>query len=243
MNAPMNLPQRAALYAPQASDDALAACSRYADHAGLRVVTIVDEDVPGPTPLAGQRLDRLLDRLAAGEFEVVVAHAGEGRLVTLAARTDEGAKPQPDPVRCAVYVRCASSSQATPYPLADQLDACEAHAARQGWETIAVYKDHAVSGLKTSRPSLDALMAQARQGAFEVLLVESLDRLSRDAPHLHTLLTELERLGVAVYTLVGGAVIDLDMAIRSVVTKSLRKERSLRARDGHAEAKRLKVKA
>ena len=111
MSAPMNAPERAALYAPQASADALAACARYADHAGLRIVTIVDEDLPGPTPLAGQALDRLLGRLADGEFEVVVAHAGEGRLVTLAAGVDADARP--DPLRCALYVRCASPSDAS----------------------------------------------------------------------------------------------------------------------------------
>ena len=175
--------------------------SRFADNADLRVVTIVDEDVPGLTPLAGQGLNRLVDRLAAGEFELIVAHTGEGRLVTLQAGIDVDA--QPDPVRCAVYVRCASPSQATPYPLADQWDACEAYAARQGWTTIAVHKDHAVSGLKTSRLSLDSLMAQARQGAFEVLLVEDLARLSRDPLHLHALLTELKGLGVAVHTIAG----------------------------------------
>lgn len=193
-------PDRAALYATQASAETLAACARHADQIGLRVVTIVDEDAPGATPLAGQGLNRLIGRLAAGEFELIVAHTGEGRLVTLQAG-NVGA--QPDLVRCAVYVRCASPSQATPYPLADQWDACEAYAARQGWTTIAVHKDHAVSGRKTSRLSLNSLMAQARQGAFEVLLVESLDRLSRDALHLHALLTELKGLGVAVHTVAG----------------------------------------
>ena len=212
MNALNAVPERAALYSPQASAEALAACARYADRADLRVVTIVDEDVPGPTPLAGQSLDRLLDRLAAGEFEVVVAHAGEGRLVTLAAGIDADA--QPDPLRCALYVRCASPYKAAPHPLAHQCDACEAHAARQGWETIAVYKDHAVSGLKTSRPSLDALMAQARHGAFEVLLVEDLSRLSRNAAHLHALLVELKGLGVAVNTLAGP--VDLGFIIPEV---------------------------
>ncbi|MGA0544386.1 recombinase family protein [Brevundimonas sp. VNH65] len=201
MSAPMNAPERAALYAPQGSADALAACARYADHAGLRIVTIVDEDLPGPTPLAGQALDRLLGRLADGEFEVVVAHAGEGRLVTLAAGVDADARP--DPLRCALYVRCASPSEAAPHPLADQCDACEAYAVRQGWKTIAVYKDHAVSGLKTSRPSLDALLAQARRGAFDVLLVEDLSRLSRNVTHLYALLTELKGLGVAVHTVAG----------------------------------------
>ncbi|MNU80286.1 hypothetical protein D3C71_699140 [compost metagenome] len=116
---------------------------------------------------------------------------------------DGDAQPQPNLVRCAIYVRCASSSQHTPYPLADQWGACETYAARQGWQTVVVYKDPAISGLKTSRFSLDALMAQARQGAFEMVLVENVARLSRHALHLQSLLMELKRLGVGVHTVAG----------------------------------------
>lgn len=208
MSAPMKGHDRAALYAPEASAGALAACARYADQTGLRVVTIVDEDIPGSTPLAGKGLNRLLDRLAAGEFDFIVAHTGEGRLVTLQAGIDEEAQPQPDPVRCVIYMRSASASQTTPYPLADQWDACEAYAAAQGWETIGIYEDHAASGLKTSRLSLGSLMAQARQGVFEVLLIEDLSRLSRNAAILHALLAELKGLGVAVHTIAGPVIPD-----------------------------------
>lgn len=199
----MTTPNRAALYTPKASAEILTACTRYADHASLRVVTIIDEDVLGPTPLAGQNLDRLLGRLAAGEFEVVVAHAGEGRLITLSSGTNEGLQPNADLLRCAIYVRCASFSQVRPDPPSNQSSACEAYAARKGWETIATYSDIAASGLKASRLGLEALMTQARQGSFEALLVESLDRLSRDPTHLLSLLMELKSLGVSVHTING----------------------------------------
>lgn len=115
-----------------------------------------------------------------------------------------GAQSQSGSVRCAIYVRCASSAQHARDPLADQWGACEAYAALQGWETIVVYKDQAVSGLNASRPSLDALMVQAaRQGAFEMLLLEDTTRLSRNALHLQSLLMELKRLGVGVHTVAG----------------------------------------
>lgn len=230
----MTAPARAALYTAEGSP--LLACARHAERAGLRVVTMIDEDHPG-VGLGGAGLDALVDRLGDGEFEVIVADAGDGRVVTIAGVPAEKGTD----VRCAIYVRCASASQATPYPLADQWDACEAYAAERGWETVTVYKDNAVSGMTGSRPSLDAMMREVGRGAFDVVLVEDVSRLSRDALQVYRLLAELKTLGVAVHSVVGGVLTDLEVAIRSVVTESLRKERSLRARYGHAEAKRRKV--
>ena len=245
----MTAPARAALY--MAGGSTLTTCARHAERAGLRVVTMINEDRPG-VGLAGARLNGLVDRLGDREFEVIVADAGAGRVVTIAAvPQDDGPQddvpaaapvPAPSPAhRCAIYLRCASASRATPYPLADQWNACEAYAAERGWETVTVYKDNAVSGMTGSRPSLDAMIAEAGRGAFDVVLVEDVSRLSRDASQVLRLLAELKTLGVAVHTVVGGVVTDLDVAFRSVMTESLRQERSLRARYGHAEAKRRKV--
>lgn len=198
----MTAPARAALYTAEGST--LIACARHAERAGLRVVTMVDEDQPG-VGLAGAGLDALVDRLGDGEFEVIVADAGDGRVVTIAGVPAE-VTPTVTDVRCVIYVRCATPSQATPYPLADQWDACETYAVQQGWDTISVYKDNAVSELKGSRHSLDAQMREAERGAFDNVLVEDVSRLSRDALQVHRLLAELKALGVAVHTLHDGLV-------------------------------------
>ena len=214
---------RAALYAAEGST--LVDCARYAERSGLRVVTMI-EKAEVSSGLAGARLDGLVGRLDDGEFEVIIADAGDGRVVTIAGVSldvDQSAavsgraeiddtevdvelapiRPVGVPSRCAIYVRCASPSQATPHPLADQWDACEAYAAEQGWETVAVYKDNATSGNKWSRPSFNSMMSEAARGAFDVVLVRDLDRLSRNASHLHRLLAELKALGVAVHTVTG----------------------------------------
>lgn len=193
---------RAALYAPDASADDLAACARYAHSIGLRIVTIIDEELAGETPLGGKGLNQLTERLAAGEFELIVAHTGNGRLVTLQAAVGEIAD-HPVPLRCAIYTRCANVSPATPLPMADQRDACEIYAARQGWNAIATYTDRGMGGRRVSRDGLDAMMAQARQGGFDLLVIKDLDRLSRDPLHLQFLLTELNSAGVLVHTMTG----------------------------------------
>lgn len=225
----MTAPARAALYTAEGST--LLTCARHAERAGLRVVTMIDEDHPG-VGLGGAGLDALVDRLGDGEFEVIVADAGDGRVVTIAGAPAEKGTD----VRCAIYVRCASATQATPYPLADQWDACEAYAAERGWETVTVYKDNAVSGMTGSRPSLDAMMREVEFGAFDVVLVEDVSRLSRDALRVHRLLAELKSLGVAVHTVVGGVVTDLEVAIRSVVTELSRDAAAAKVRRGRRQA-------
>ncbi len=82
----MSVGARAALYTAEGS--VLATCARQAERAGFRIVTMVDEDVPG-IGLAGTRLNALVDRLGGGEFEVIVADAGAGRVVAISAVSTE----------------------------------------------------------------------------------------------------------------------------------------------------------
>ena len=53
------------------------------------------------------------------------------------------------------------------------------------------------SGAKTSRPQLDALMAEIRAGKVARLVVYKLDRLGRSLTHLALIFDELQRLGVS----------------------------------------------
>lgn len=58
------------------------------------------------------------------------------------------------------------------------------------------YTDHGVSGARARRPGLDQLMADARRGRFDVLLVWSCDRLARSTKHFLDVLDELTRLNI-----------------------------------------------
>lgn len=72
---------RVALYA--AGGSTLVNCARYAERSGLRVVTMIEKPEVS-SGLGGARLDALVGRLDHGEFEVIVADAGDGRVVTIA---------------------------------------------------------------------------------------------------------------------------------------------------------------
>jgi DNA invertase Pin-like site-specific DNA recombinase len=59
-------------------------------------------------------------------------------------------------------------------------------------------------GIRTDRPALDKLLADAKRRRFDVLVCWRLDRLGRNLKHLITLLDELQAVGVAFVSLAEG---------------------------------------
>ena len=67
--------------------------------------------------------------------------------------------------------------------------------AQRGWQLHQVYSDRA-SGAKERRPGLEALMADARRGAFDMVLVWRFDRFARSVKQLVLALEEFRSLGI-----------------------------------------------
>src|SRR5262252_2722791 len=105
-------------------------------------------------------------------------------------------------VRCVCYVRVSTASksrQGDTFGFDQNPDVQEqplrALIAQRGWELWHVYSDRA-SGAKESRPGLDALMADARRGAFKVVVVWRFDRFARSVKQLVLALEEFRSLGI-----------------------------------------------
>jgi len=79
--------------------------------------------------------------------------------------------------RAAIYARFSTDKQ-NERSAEDQAALCRAHAAAQGWQVVEAFADLAISGATRNRPGLNALLDQA--AGFDVVLAESIDRLSRD---------------------------------------------------------------
>jgi DNA invertase Pin-like site-specific DNA recombinase len=93
--------------------------------------------------------------------------------------------------RAVFYLRVSTLDQ---HP-ETQLHDLEQLAGQRGLEVVGAYEDK-ISGTRASRPGLDRLMADARQGKFEVLLVWACDRLARSVTHFLQVLDELGHLQI-----------------------------------------------
>jgi len=83
-------------------------------------------------------------------------------------------------VRAALYARCSTEEQTEGYSLDAQRRAFEEYCRRQGWKIVAQYvEEHGASGRSADRPNFRAMMAGAKAGLFDVLVVHKLDRFSR----------------------------------------------------------------
>ena len=103
-------------------------------------------------------------------------------------------------VKVAIYARYSSDNQRDA-SIADQLRVCREFAARQGWTVVQEFTDHAISGATLLRSGFQALMRDALNGRFDVVLAEALDRFSRDQEDTAGLFKRLTFAGVNIVTL------------------------------------------
>jgi DNA invertase Pin-like site-specific DNA recombinase len=93
--------------------------------------------------------------------------------------------------RTALYLRVSTMDQNHE---TQRLD-LRALAAQRGYEIVEEYSDM-VSGAKAKRPGLDRLMADARRGKFDIVMVWAFDRMARSVKHFLEVLDELTHLNV-----------------------------------------------
>jgi len=88
----------------------------------------------------------------------------------------------------ALYLRVSTADQTT---LNQELELQE-YCKRNDIEIYKIYKDEGVSGVKTSRPQLDLMLQDMRNGFFNCVVVWKFDRLGRSTAHLLQVLEELK---------------------------------------------------
>lgn len=137
-----------------------------------------------------------------------------------------------------IYVRWSSAEQSKGHSEARQLGLCRDHAKRRGWNVVREYIDSGMSaftGAHRQLGELSKLQQEIEADRFApgvILLVERLDRLSREAPgQFYLWLSALTQRGVTVATVDGDRTYSgsLDMAsiIEVVVKASLANDESV----------------
>ena len=119
-------------------------------------------------------------------------------------------------MKVAIYARYSSDNQRDA-SIADQLRVCREFVARHGWTVIDEFTDHAISGATLLRPGFQALMRDALNKRFDVVLAESLDRFSRDQEDTAALFKRLTFAGVNIVTLAEGDITHLHIGFKGTM--------------------------
>ncbi len=98
--------------------------------------------------------------------------------------------------RVALYARFSSDLQSD-RSIDDQFAVCRARAKRDGNKVVSTFEDRARSGASVfGRVGLAKMMEAGKAGEFDVLVVESLDRISRDQEDMAAIFKRLSFLGI-----------------------------------------------
>ncbi len=106
--------------------------------------------------------------------------------------------------------------------VADQRLFAKRYAERHGLELIAFHGDDGITGATMERHGLRDMLALVASGGVDVLIIEDVDRLSRDAEHLMYMVKLFRLHRVAVHTVVAGRIDDLVMAFKGIIGEQQR---------------------
>ena len=116
----------------------------------------------------------------------------------------------------ALYARYSSDNQRDA-SIEDQLRLCRERAEREGWRIADSYSDRAISGASLLRPGIQSLLSDAQAGQFQIILAESLDRLSRDQEDIAGAYKRLTFAGVKIVTLSEGEISELHIGLKGTM--------------------------
>jgi site-specific DNA recombinase len=121
-------------------------------------------------------------------------------------------------MRAAIYARFSDDKQ-NDRSIDDQIALCRAKAARDGLKVVSLFSDRAKSGASIhGRPGVGDLLTAAKARAFDVLIVEELDRLSRSQSDLASIYDRLTFVGIDILTVhTGGRADQIQVGIRGIV--------------------------
>lgn len=114
-------------------------------------------------------------------------------------------------MRAAVYARKSNVQEGGAMRSVDrQEEGARRYCASQDWTVVDVFSDDAVSGARFDRPELRRMLAAAKAGVFEAVVLYDLARLGRNTKKTIDTLDELAEAGVRVVVFTSGQAVDLD---------------------------------
>ncbi|MBI1218501.1 MAG: recombinase family protein [Rhodobacteraceae bacterium] len=136
--------------------------------------------------------------------------------------------------RAAIYARFSTDLQ-NERSVEDQITLCRKHADQHDLVVVATYQDKARSGASIfGRDGLLQLMDAARDGAFDVVVIEALDRLSRDMEDLAGIHKRLSFMNIEIRAVHDGVANTVLVGLRGLVGQLYREDNAHKIRRGQA---------
>src|SRR5215468_6823984 len=138
------------------------------------------------------------------------------------------------PNRAAIYARFSSDLQDA-RSVTDQVAMCRDYAKRQGWTIVQVHADEAISGASIhGRAGLARLVDDAKRGAFDLILLERIDRLSRNAADTIRLREQMDFIGIEIHTCASGLVTEMHAGLEGLMSAMYLRQLAVHVRRGQA---------
>jgi site-specific DNA recombinase len=134
-------------------------------------------------------------------------------------------------MRAVIYARYSSDLQRAA-SIEDQVHSCRSRIDSEGWKLASTYTDHAISGTSRLRPGYQKLLEDTRAGAFNIVVAEALDRLSRDQEDVAALYKHLSFSGVRLVTLAEGVINELHVGLKGTMNALYIKDLAQKTRRG-----------
>lgn len=137
-------------------------------------------------------------------------------------------------MRAALYARFSKDGQSAA-SIPDQLHDCRRHAERLGAVVVQEFSDAAISGWAAiNRPGLQSLLAAARDGAFDLVVTEHLERLSRSGGGTWDVYEDLKAEGVAIDTVMQGKISTMHVGMSGTMSAVFIEDLGHKTRRGQA---------
>ncbi|MCP4300690.1 MAG: recombinase family protein, partial [Gammaproteobacteria bacterium] len=131
----------------------------------------------------------------------------------------------------ALYARYSSVLQDA-CSIEDQIRLCRAYAESKGWEVAAVYIDKEMSGQSAARPDYQRLLRDSKAGAFDIVLAEAIDRLSRRTADVTDLCDQLAFRGQSLHSVNTGEITPIHAAVFGMMAQQFSKDLGAKTKRG-----------
>ncbi len=120
--------------------------------------------------------------------------------------------------RACIYARYSSDLQSDA-SIEDQIRLCTEKAKAENWEIVEIYSDAGMSGASLMRPGIQSLIQASMNGAFDIVLCEALDRLSRALPDISGLYQRMNFAGTKIVTLSEGEISTMHIGLKGTMNE------------------------